>query len=109
MSAQTFNPLNETYYNVAEVAEILGSTRWTVTRRFEKHPGVIDLGSPERCHKRPYRELRIPRSAVNKFIIDRRVDAPKRPSASASTGRRAVRWHVPRSRRYAGAAWLMPS
>ncbi|MFL6437707.1 MAG: hypothetical protein ACJ71Q_09020 [Terriglobales bacterium] len=45
----------------------------TVLRRFENFPGVIDLGSEETLRKRRYRVLRIPREAVQKFIIANRV------------------------------------
>jgi hypothetical protein len=45
----------------------------TVSRRFDKEPGVIDLGAPERLHKRRYRVLRIPGAALNRFLHNNRV------------------------------------
>jgi len=46
---------------VAEVAAILRVSDDTVTRRFAKVKGVIDLGSPETPKRRRYRVLRIQR------------------------------------------------
>ena len=57
----------------AEVADILKVCEKTVIRRFEDYPGVIDIGSEETRRKRRYRVLRIPREAVQKFIIANRV------------------------------------
>jgi Helix-turn-helix domain len=57
----------------AEVAAILRVSPDTVTRHFEHRKGVIDLGSPEFRFKRRYRVLRIPREALEQFIIEKRV------------------------------------
>lgn len=54
---------------VEEVAQILGVSPDTVTRRFAKVKGVIDLGSAESPRKRRYRVLRIPKSVVEKYLI----------------------------------------
>lgn len=56
---------------VSEVAEILGVGEDTVTRRFAKVKGVIDLGSPETPKRRRYRVLRIPKSVLEKFLLTR--------------------------------------
>jgi len=56
---------------ISEVAEILGVGEDTVTRRFAKVKGVIDLGSPETPKRRRYRVLRIPKSVVEKFLLAR--------------------------------------
>jgi len=69
---------------VAEVAEILGVGEDTVTRRFAKVKGVIDLGSPETPKRRRYRVLRIPKAVVQKFLLARgggpvEVKTPARP------------------------------
>jgi hypothetical protein len=53
---------------ISEVAEILGVGEDTVTRRFARVKGVIDLGSPETPKRRRYRVLRIPKSVVEKFL-----------------------------------------
>ena len=66
-------PIIEQYFTVAEVARDLNLSRYTVTRRFENLPGVWDAGQGERCHRRRYRELRIPKSAVINFVNSRRV------------------------------------
>jgi len=69
---------------VAEVAQILGVGEDTVTRRFAKVKGVIDLGSPETPKRRRYRVLRIPKSVVEKFLLTRggpvEIKTPVRPS-----------------------------
>jgi hypothetical protein len=76
---------------VEEVAQILGVSPDTVTRRFAKVKGVIDLGSPETPKRRRYRVLRIPKSVVEKFLLARggpvEITTPVRPprrKASAS-------------------------
>lgn len=56
---------------ISEVAEILGVGEDTVTRRFAKVKGVIDLGSPETPKRRRYRVLRIPKAVVEKFLLAR--------------------------------------
>jgi hypothetical protein len=69
---------------ISEVAEILGVSDDTVTRRFAKVKGVIDLGSPEMPKRRRYRVLRIPKTVVEKFLLSRggpvEVKTPARPS-----------------------------
>jgi hypothetical protein len=57
----------------AEVAEILKVNVKTIIRRFEEFPGVVDLGSEETRYKRRYRTLRIHREALEKFIIEHRI------------------------------------
>src|SRR6267154_4491184 len=68
---------------ISEVAEILGVGEDTVTRRFAKVKGVIDLGSPETPKRRRYRVFRIPKSVVEKFLIARggpvEIKTPSRP------------------------------
>jgi hypothetical protein len=56
------------FYTVAEAAKILKVSRDTITRLFADEPGVVDLGSPERLHKRRYRVLRIPHAIFNRMI-----------------------------------------
>jgi len=68
---------------VSEVAGILGVGEDTVTRRFAKVKGVIDLGNPETPKRRRYRVLRIPKSVLEKFLLARggpvEIKAPARP------------------------------
>jgi hypothetical protein len=45
----------------------------TVMRRFAHEPGVIDLGTPETCHHRRHRVLRIPRTTLNRVVQTSRV------------------------------------
>ena len=65
--------MEEQYYTVAEIAEILKVSTDKITRMFEGEPGVVDLGSPEKSHKRRYRVLRIPQSVFNRVIHKRRA------------------------------------
>jgi len=68
---------------ISEVAELLGVGEDTVTRRFAKVKGVIDLGSPETPKRRRYRVLRIPKTVVEKFLLARGgpvdIKTPTRP------------------------------
>jgi AraC-like DNA-binding protein len=50
-------------YSVAEMCVLLGCSRWTVIRLFEKEPGVLILLRPEKMHKQRRRMIRIPRAA----------------------------------------------
>ena len=61
------------FFTVSEVAKMLKVSPDTVSRLFENEPGVIDLGSPERLHKRRYRVLRIPAAVLNRFLHKKRV------------------------------------
>lgn len=65
--------ISEEYLSVSEVAKILHLSPESVIARFEKRPGVIDLGRPETRFRRQYRILRIPREVLEKYIIERRV------------------------------------
>ena len=59
--------------SVREVAALLKLSPESITRRFEKYPGVIDLGSPESRFKRAYKVLRIPRPVLQKFLHENKV------------------------------------
>lgn len=61
------------YLTPKEVAKILRVTRDTVLRRFIGLPGVIDIGSEEKMHKRRYRVVRIPRTALERYIIEHKA------------------------------------
>ncbi len=63
----------EQFYTVAEAARVLKCSTDKATRIFEDEPGVIDLGSPEKTHKRRYRVLRIPLAVFNRVIFKKRV------------------------------------
>ena len=65
--------MQEQYYTVAEAAKIRKVSTDTVTRMFENEPGVLDLGSPEKTHKRRYRVLRIPLAVFNRVTFKRWV------------------------------------
>ena len=65
--------MQEQFYTVAEAAEILKVSTDKATRMFEDEAGVVDLGSPERLHKRRYRVLRIPHSVFNRVLHKKRI------------------------------------
>lgn len=60
-------PIRATY-TIAEIAKMTGLSRQTITRLFEKEPGVIILRRLERKHKRGYRSIRIPRPVYERVI-----------------------------------------
>ena len=64
---------DQEFFTIAEVAKMLKVSPDTVSRLFANEPGVIDLGAPERLHKRRYRVLRIPVSVLNRFLHKKRV------------------------------------
>lgn len=55
-------------YRVGDVAEMTGFSRRTVIRMFEKEPGVLIMNRPEKCHKRGYRSMRIPRAVYERVV-----------------------------------------
>ena len=61
------------YPTCEEAAKILRVSADTITRKFENRKGVLDLGTPETRRKRRYRVLRIPREALQQFIVETRV------------------------------------
>jgi AraC-like DNA-binding protein len=56
--------------SVAEVAALLGFSRWTIIRLFEDEPGVLILLRPERMHKRRRRMIRIPRAVYLRVRVN---------------------------------------
>jgi hypothetical protein len=68
---------------IEEVAKILNVSPDTVTRRFAKVKGVVDLGSPETPKRRRYRVLRIPKSVLEKYLLTRggpvSIETPPKP------------------------------
>jgi len=61
-------PTDKPAYSVAEVAALMALSRRTVTRLFEKEPGVIVLARPEEMHKRGYRSIRIPAAVYQRVL-----------------------------------------
>jgi hypothetical protein len=56
-------------YTVAEVSELTGFSRQTVTRMFEREPGVLIIGNAKSVHdKRSYRSIRIPRAVYERVV-----------------------------------------
>ena len=55
-------------YTLDEVAALMGFSRATVTRLFERERGVLVLGRPEAMHKRRYRSIRIPRAVYERVV-----------------------------------------
>src|SRR6266571_1167806 len=63
---------------VAQVAFVLKCSEDTVVRRFEKRTGVIDLGTANNGRRnRRYRVLRIPKTVVEKYLVERSGSAVK--------------------------------
>jgi hypothetical protein len=56
------DPGDKPVYTVAEVAILLGCSRWTVISLFEDEPGVLIRLHPETMYKRRRRMIRIPRA-----------------------------------------------
>jgi hypothetical protein len=54
--------------SVAEVADLTGYSRQTVSRMFEDEPGVLVINRPEKMNKRSYRSIRIPRHVYVRVI-----------------------------------------
>jgi hypothetical protein len=61
------------FLTVAEIASFLKLSRDAVRERFERLPGVIDVGSPETNRKRKYSVLRIPRAVLDRYLLSARV------------------------------------
>jgi hypothetical protein len=55
-------------YTVAEVAEMPGLSRQTVTRMFEHEKGVLIVERPETMHKKKHRTIRIPCAVYERVI-----------------------------------------
>jgi hypothetical protein len=61
------------YLTPAEVAAILKLSRQTIIRHFENMPGVLKIGHGESRFARRHWTLRIPRSALERFIVQHGV------------------------------------
>jgi AraC-like DNA-binding protein len=66
------------YLTVEQVATMLQVSTSTIARQFGKMEGVIDLGTPEKMHKRRKRILRISRRTLERFIAERQVPVRRR-------------------------------
>ena len=55
---------------VAQVAALLQVSPDTVMRRFARVKGVVDIGTAETPKRRRYRVLRIPRTVVERWVLD---------------------------------------
>jgi AraC-like DNA-binding protein len=63
----------EPEYNVNEAAQLLGLSRWTVTRMFEREPGVRIYGNENSSrNRRRQRTLRIPEYVLRR-VQERRT------------------------------------
>ena len=65
--------LNTELLTTKEVAIELKVSTDSIIRWFAHRSGVIDLGKGEKMHKRRYRELRIPRSVLNLFLVEKTI------------------------------------
>jgi hypothetical protein len=77
---------------VAQVAAVLNCSEETVTRRFAREKGVIDLASAGSTRRRRYRVLRIPTSVVEKYALQHggRIQVKPSESTPAKPRRRPV-------------------
>ena len=55
-------------FSIAECSVILGRSRQTTSRIFEKEPGVIVIERPEGPNKRGYRSITVPRSVLTRVL-----------------------------------------
>jgi transcriptional regulator GlxA family with amidase domain len=55
-------------YTVAEVAELTGFSRDTITRMFQAEPGVLVIERKTTTRKRRYRSIRIPRAVYERVV-----------------------------------------
>ena len=53
---------------IAEAAALTGFSRQTVTRMFEREPGVLILARPTTNRKRSFRSIRIPRAVYERVV-----------------------------------------
>ena len=60
--------LDKATMSVEEVAALMGLSRRSIIRLFEKERGVLIIGRPESMHKRKYRTFRIPRAVYERVI-----------------------------------------
>lgn len=58
----------ETPYTVAEVAGMTGFSPQTITRLFEREPGVLIINREHTERKRRYRSIRIPRAVYERVV-----------------------------------------
>ena len=71
-------------YTVVEVAALMGLSRQSVSRLFERERGVLILGRPESMHKWGFSSLRIPRAVYERVIARLTVKKPGQPTSSFS-------------------------
>lgn len=55
-------------FSIKECAVILGRSRQTTSRIFEKEPGVIVIERPEGPNKRGYRSITVPRAVLTRVL-----------------------------------------
>jgi len=65
----------ERHYTIPEIAKLWKLSDDKVRLMFRDLPGVVKIGTPERCHKRGYVTLRVPESVLQKVHADLRKAA----------------------------------
>lgn len=68
----------ERHYTIAEIAELWSLSRDSVTRLFEKEPGVLALGTKKPRGKRRYLTLRISESVLERVYRENLVSLHSR-------------------------------
>jgi hypothetical protein len=67
-SGSTLKMKDKLVHTPAEIAEMTGLSRQTITRLFENEPGVLIITRGERLHTREYRSIRIPNAVYERVI-----------------------------------------
>ena len=73
---------------VAQVAVLLQVSPDTVMRRFARVKGVVDIGTAETPKRRRYRVLRIPRTVVERWVLEHggRITVDVQPAPKPKSG-----------------------
>lgn len=58
----------EKHYSTKEIAEAWGIDKVTVIAIFEREPGVLRLGPAKEVKRRTRRELRVPKSVMERVV-----------------------------------------
>ena len=87
--AATIDLASEKHYSVIEIAKLWAVREKTVRKIFEGEPGVIHWGTEEKLHKRGYRTLRVPETALHR--VHQSCAQPAKRSTLAKGLRRRLR------------------
>jgi hypothetical protein len=77
IEANDFISPDETFHSPAALAKRLGLHVVTIIKYFENRPGVLRIGTEGSRYRRRRLTLRISESAVQSFLRERMVKAPR--------------------------------